>query len=91
MGQGTAPADCSLKGIAGLHQALLAVNQHPADEGIDGVEGKGQLQPLLAHQGRKGRNGTFRSHWEILQALKSNGKCISPCHCELPICTRELG
>ena len=53
-------------GRGGLGRALLTPDQHPADEGIDGVEDQGQLQPLLPHQGRKGVNGTFRGHREIL-------------------------
>ena len=53
-------------GRSGLGRALLAPDQHPADEGIDGVEDQGQLQPLLPHQGREGVNGTFRGHGGIL-------------------------
>ena len=53
-------------GRSGLGRALLTPDQHPAEEGIDGVEDQGQLQPLLPHQGRKGINGTLGGHGEIL-------------------------
>ena len=49
-------------GRGGLGGALLAPDQHPADEGIDRVEDEGLLEALLAHQGREGVNGAFRGH-----------------------------
>ena len=72
-------------GRGGLGRALLAADQHPADEGIDGIENQGLFKPLLPDQGSEGIDGAFGGHGDILSAFKSDGKGLSPC----PLRTRQ--
>ena len=61
-------------GRGGLGRALLAPDQHPADEGIDGVENQGLLQTLLPDQGGEGIDGAFGGHGGNIIVFQKNGK-----------------
>ena len=65
-------------GRGGLGRALLAADQDPGDEGIDGIENQGLFETLLPDQGGEGIDGTFGGHGAILPAFEAARKSLNP-------------